>query len=78
MANEEHLGLLQQGVDVWNAWRTNNSSIRPDLRTACLGDAQLEGVNLSWSGLGYANLSGATVSAFAHMQIVSNAPRCRR
>jgi hypothetical protein len=31
MANEEHLALLQQGVEVWNKWRNENFEIKPDL-----------------------------------------------
>jgi hypothetical protein len=31
MANPEHLQILQQGVEVWNAWRKQNKGIRPDL-----------------------------------------------
>lgn len=31
MANPEHLQILEQGVEVWNAWRRENESIRPDL-----------------------------------------------
>ena len=36
MANEEHLDLLRQGVEVWNAWRAEKPSIRPDLSQAIL------------------------------------------
>ena len=25
MANEEHVALLKQGVDAWNAWRLGNA-----------------------------------------------------
>jgi hypothetical protein len=31
MANPEHLEILKQGVKVWNAWRDDNPSVRPDL-----------------------------------------------
>jgi uncharacterized protein YjbI with pentapeptide repeats len=52
MANEEHLALLKQGVDVWNAWRRENPEIIPDLREAELGK-----VNLFNADLGQAKLS---------------------
>ncbi len=50
MANAQHLGLLRQGVDVWNAWRTEQPSVLPDL-----GQADLSGANLY-----AADLSGAS------------------
>ncbi|MEH2468541.1 pentapeptide repeat-containing protein [Nostoc sp.] len=31
MANEEHLAILNQGVEVWNDWRKENPYIIPDL-----------------------------------------------
>src|SRR4029453_4931081 len=36
MANPEHLQILQQGIEVWNAWRDQNWGIRPDLSMARL------------------------------------------
>jgi hypothetical protein len=32
MANDDHVGLLKQGVDAWNAWREEHANVRPDLR----------------------------------------------
>jgi hypothetical protein len=31
MANEEHLAVLRQGVDAWNAWRKEHPDVVPDL-----------------------------------------------
>jgi uncharacterized protein YjbI with pentapeptide repeats len=31
MADPKHLAVLRQGVRVWNAWRDDNTSVRPDL-----------------------------------------------
>jgi hypothetical protein len=36
MANEEHLKILKQGVDVWKEWREQHAEIRPDLSSANL------------------------------------------
>jgi uncharacterized protein YjbI with pentapeptide repeats len=36
MANQQHLDLLKQGVEVWNQWRKEHSDIRPDLSEAKL------------------------------------------
>ena len=68
MANDEHVAILKKGVAAWNAWRSENLNIRPDLgkadlREAKLGKAPLEypfGVNLV-----QANLSGADLRGLA-------------
>ena len=57
VADAEHLALLQQGVDAWNAWMAEKLFIRPDL----LG-ADLTGANLSLANLTGAILSGANLS----------------
>jgi hypothetical protein len=64
MANAEHLKLLQQGVDVWNAWRTKEPTVSPDLSEANLSGAivskaNLRRVNLRYAHLGAANLEDA-------------------
>ena len=41
MANDEHVAMLKQGVDAWNAWRRENPHIRPDLLGADLSGADL-------------------------------------
>ena len=53
MANDEHVALLRQGVDAWNAWRDQNPDIRPDL-----SDAYLVGAELRAAHLRDADLSG--------------------
>jgi len=56
MANEEHLKIIEQGVDVWNQWREENPAIRPDLSKADLGDMDLSKINLEWTDLTLASL----------------------
>jgi hypothetical protein len=34
MANQEHLDILKQGVEVWNLWRRKHTTIKPDLLEA--------------------------------------------
>ena len=34
MANQEHLNIFCQGVDIWNQWRVDNPNIKPDLSHA--------------------------------------------
>lgn len=55
----EHLEMLKQGVDVWNAWRVANPRINPYLYKANLYSANLSGANLSGANLSGANLAGA-------------------
>jgi uncharacterized protein YjbI with pentapeptide repeats len=56
MANADHLELLLQGVDPWNAWRAKEPHITPNLR-----GANLRGANLHGANLGLANLRGAKI-----------------
>jgi len=62
MANPEHLDRLRQVVDVWNAWRAENPSIRPDLSGADLYGADLYRAHLYRAHLNKADLSGADLS----------------
>lgn len=71
MANEDHLKIIQQGVDAWNAWREAYPDVTPDLREASFYEANLSGANLSGALLARANfftanLSGANLSE-AHL-----------
>jgi Pentapeptide repeats (8 copies) len=61
VANPDHLALLQQGVDVWNAWRVKEPSIAPDLRGGKLSGADLHNVNLGGADLYGANLEEANL-----------------
>jgi Pentapeptide repeats (8 copies) len=62
VANPEHLALLQQGVDSWNAWRRGNLSIFPDLSDADLTKANLREADLRGAKLVKANLVKAKLS----------------
>jgi hypothetical protein len=62
MANEEHVALLRQGVNVWNAWREKEPNIRPDLYKADLYKADLSEADLSEADLNGADLSKADLS----------------
>jgi uncharacterized protein YjbI with pentapeptide repeats len=66
MANQEHLKLIKQGVDIWNKWREKRPEIHPDLSQADLRGAKLQKINLSFanlteSKLQFANLTGANL-----------------
>ena len=57
MANQEHLKILEQGVEDWSRWRDANPDIRPDL-----SGAKLSGATFSEANLREANLRGADLS----------------
>jgi hypothetical protein len=66
MANPEHLQILLQGVEAWNAWRGQHRDIRPDLVMADLSLANLISTNLTEADLTSANLFAANL-AFANL-----------
>jgi len=61
MANEKHLAIIKQGVEVWNKWRRKNPEIRPDFSNADLYGASLRSADLYGADLRSANLSRATL-----------------
>jgi hypothetical protein len=61
MANPEHLQILEQGVEAWNAWRAQNGSMRPDLSGATLIGADLSRANLYRAILFHAHLFQANL-----------------
>jgi hypothetical protein len=71
MANPEHLEILKQGVEIWNEWREQNPTIKPnlsgaDLRAANLNQAILDNTilkeaDLREAGLSYARLLKANL-----------------
>jgi uncharacterized protein YjbI with pentapeptide repeats len=62
MANADHLKLLRQGVDAWNAWRAKEPRVRPDLSEANLSEADLAKATLSRANLSEARLSEAILN----------------
>ena len=57
MANEDHVALLRQGAEPWNACRRTASAVTPDLSASDLSAAQLSMTSLSKADLREANLS---------------------
>jgi uncharacterized protein YjbI with pentapeptide repeats len=66
VADEEHLKIIRQGVDVWNECRKKNPELIPDLSGANLAEANLAEANLTKADLTHANLSGTNLSG-AHL-----------
>lgn len=57
MANEEHLKILKQGVEVWNKWRDENPDVAPDLSFV-----NLSNMNLSKADFRDINFFGAKLN----------------
>src|SRR5260370_3633119 len=66
MANQEHVDILKQGVEVWNRWRSEYTSIQPDLSFVNLRETILIGVNLANANLSEANIKDGNLS-FANL-----------
>ena len=62
MANQKHLDILKQSIEVWNRWRRKNPKITPDLSGANLVDADLSGATLIGANLSQATLIGVNLS----------------
>ena len=72
MANPDHLKILQdalnqQDINIWNHWRNQNPSTRPDLNRADLSradirEADLSGANLQGADFQLADLSNAILT----------------
>ena len=57
--NNEHLKLLEEGVEIWNEWREKNPDVKPDFRGTKLKGAKLWGANFKDADFEDANLKGA-------------------
>src|SRR5262245_13086477 len=68
MANPEHLQILQQGVEAWNVWRKQNSSVRPNLNNADLRGPSLIGLYLDGGNFdrGHVTLTGDNRAWVSH------------
>src|SRR5947209_2782378 len=72
MANQEHLEILKQGIDVWNTWWKQHPDVKADLMGADLSranlseawliGAQLSGADFSGTDLTGADFTGANLS----------------
>src|SRR5215203_772656 len=63
MADQSHLDILRQGVEVWNSWKGGSAiDVVPDLSEVKLSEAELDGVDLRRTHLPEADLSWANLS----------------
>lgn len=72
MADQEHLNLLTQGVEVWNQWKEDTYEISPSARWNLSSDADLSGADLSGTELDGANLGNVDLAgaSFAGASLV--------
>lgn len=61
MANQELKSIIQQGVNVWNRWRSNNPDVRPNLTWIDLSGADLSEIDLSGADLSNSCLRNTTL-----------------
>ena len=59
MALQEHLEILEEGVDAWNQWRKLHRNIRIDLSGTDLRNLDLQGIDLANGNLAGANFAHA-------------------
>ncbi|MFN6536174.1 MAG: pentapeptide repeat-containing protein [Nostoc sp. EkiNYC01] len=57
MANEEHLAILRQGVEVWNEWRENNPEIKPNLFSVNFSKTDLSKADFSFTNISESDFS---------------------
>jgi uncharacterized protein YjbI with pentapeptide repeats len=66
MANQEHLEILKQGLEVWNKWREQNYQLRAELDRINiqeeLGWFNFSGANFLFTDFSWANLSNSDLS----------------
>jgi uncharacterized protein YjbI with pentapeptide repeats len=56
MPNHKHFEIIQQGVEEWNQWRSENPEIEPDLADVDFSGMKLHNANLSDTDLRRSNL----------------------
>jgi uncharacterized protein YjbI with pentapeptide repeats len=62
MARDEHVEILAQGVEAWNAWRQQDRTIVPDLTGISLREKDLEGIDFRRVDLHDADLHRTNLS----------------
>ncbi|MEO8613459.1 MAG: pentapeptide repeat-containing protein [Chloroflexota bacterium] len=56
MGKAEHLKIFNQGVKVWNQWRIDNPTIKPNLNEEVIAHTDLSGINLSGAELSWTRM----------------------
>jgi hypothetical protein len=78
MANEEHVAILEQGVEFWNKWRKAKSDVLPNLSDEHFNYANLRGADLSLADLSRTKLNHADLRSAYLMGAKLNYAELRR
>ena len=62
MPSNEHVRLINSGVDNWNEWRDKNPELIPDLSWSSISNLDLKGINLENTNLKLAFCKGCDFS----------------
>jgi uncharacterized protein YjbI with pentapeptide repeats len=61
MANQEHLDILNQGVEVWNKWRKDHPETKIDLSSTNFNGRDFSGADFSGGDFSFATFLGANL-----------------
>jgi hypothetical protein len=61
VADNDYLALIEQGIEVWNRWRKENPTVKPDFSRAYFFEADLSEADLSEADFSRACLIGANL-----------------
>ena len=62
MPSNEHVRIINSGVDIWNDWRDKNPGLIPDLSWSSISSMDLKGINLANTNLKLAFCRGCDFS----------------
>jgi uncharacterized protein YjbI with pentapeptide repeats len=72
MADEKHLAILVQGIEIWNDWRKKNPHIIPNLEKA-----NLRKINLGWGNLVFDSKGNILKGTQARNAIWDDSSKCK-
>ena len=71
MANQEHIEILERGVNIWNRWRGEHPDMMPDLSGALLQDRDFKRADFRDAEMSGVSLEGSDLSEaeFCHTKL---------
>jgi hypothetical protein len=78
MGNPDHIAKAKEGVNAWNAWRSSNLRVQPNLTRADLSNRDLRNIDFRGVGLFKTNLTGANLAgAILRQSIMIGTKLCK-